>query len=43
MLGYPATQMDTQLDIYKSMRRLPRLLREVAELRKTVLKSGKDD
>jgi len=43
MLGYPATQMDKQMDIYKAQRRLPRLLREVAELRKAVFKSGKGD
>ncbi len=43
MLGYPATQMDKQVDQYKALRRLPRLLREVAELRKAVFKSGKDD
>ncbi len=43
MLGYPATQMDRQVESYKAMRRLPRLLREVAELKKTVFKSGKPD
>lgn len=43
MLGYPATQMDKQVELYKSQRRLPRLLREVAELRKAVFKTGKDD
>jgi UDP-3-O-[3-hydroxymyristoyl] glucosamine N-acyltransferase len=42
MLGYPATQMDRQMDIYKAQRRLPRLMREVADLRKAVFKSGKD-
>ena len=43
MLGYPATQMDRQMEIYKAQRRLPRLMREVAELRKAVFKSGKGD
>lgn len=43
MLGYPATQMDKQVEQYKALRRLPRLLREVAEMRKAVFKSGKDD
>ena len=43
MLGYPATQMDRQMDIYKAQRRLPRLLRDVAELRKAVFKSNTDD
>lgn len=40
MLGYPATKMDSQLEIYKSLRRLPRLLRDIAELKKAVFKSG---
>ncbi len=43
MLGYPATQMDRQMDIYKAQRRLPRLLREVADLRKAVFKPTKGD
>lgn len=43
MLGYPATQMDKQVEQYKAIRRLPRLLREVAELRKTVFKPDKGD
>lgn len=43
MLGYPATQMDKQVEIYKAQRRLPRLLREVAEMRKVVFKTGKED
>ncbi len=42
MLGYPATQMDKQVDMYKSIRRLPRLLRDVADLRKAVFKSNED-
>ncbi|QUJ77690.1 UDP-3-O-(3-hydroxymyristoyl)glucosamine N-acyltransferase [Sulfitobacter albidus] len=40
MLGYPATQMDKQVEAYKALRRLPRLLRDVAAL-KELLKSGK--
>lgn len=43
MLGYPATQMDKQVESYKALRRLPRLMREVAELRKAVFKSNKGD
>lgn len=43
MLGYPATQMDKQVDMYKAIRRLPRLLRDVADLRKAVFKPGSDD
>lgn len=40
MLGYPAVKMDTHIETYKALRRLPRLLREVAELKKIV--SNKD-
>lgn len=36
MLGYPATQMDGQLASYKALRRLPRLFRDVATLKKAV-------
>ena len=42
MLGYPAMQMDKQVEGYKALRRLPRLMREVAELKKAVFKSDKD-
>ena len=43
VLGYPATKMDTQLEIYKAVRRLPRVLRDVAALQKAVFKSGSKD
>ena len=43
MLGYPATQMDKQVEGYKALRRLPRLMREVAELRKAITGAGKTD
>jgi UDP-3-O-[3-hydroxymyristoyl] glucosamine N-acyltransferase len=33
MLGYPAMKMKTQLDIYKSLRRLPSLVRDLAKLK----------
>ena len=39
MLGYPAMKMETQLDIYKSLRRFPRMLKDIAQLKKTVSKS----
>ena len=42
MLGYPATQMDKQVEGYKALRRLPRLMRDVAELKKMVFKVTKD-
>ncbi|WP_372886509.1 UDP-3-O-(3-hydroxymyristoyl)glucosamine N-acyltransferase [Shimia sp.] len=38
ILGYPAMKMDSHLEIYKAQRRLPRLLKEVADLQKTVSK-----
>lgn len=43
MLGYPATPMDKQVESYKAVRRLPRLLRDVAALKEAVFKSGKGD
>jgi len=43
VLGYPATKMDNQLELYKTMRRLPRLLRDVAALQKAVFKPGSND
>ncbi len=38
MLGYPAIKMDQHVESYKGMRRLPRLFRDVAELKKAVSK-----
>jgi UDP-3-O-[3-hydroxymyristoyl] glucosamine N-acyltransferase len=43
MLGYPAMKMQTHLDIYKALRRLPRLFRDVATLQKAVPKPGEND
>jgi len=43
MLGYPAMKMDTQLDLYKQLRRLPRLIADVASLKKAVSKSDTSD
>ncbi len=43
MLGYPATPMDRQVESYKAMRRLPRLMADVAALKKAVFKTGKAD
>ncbi|MFD2739251.1 UDP-3-O-(3-hydroxymyristoyl)glucosamine N-acyltransferase [Sulfitobacter aestuarii] len=42
MLGYPATAMDKQMDIYRALRRLPRALRDIAALQKTVSKPDGD-
>jgi UDP-3-O-[3-hydroxymyristoyl] glucosamine N-acyltransferase len=36
MLGYPATKMESQLGIYKNLRRLKRLFADVKELKKSV-------
>lgn len=38
MLGYPAMKMDTHIEAYKGLRRLPRLFRDVATLQKAVSK-----
>lgn len=38
MMGYPAVKMTTHTEIYKAQRRLPRLLRDVAALKKAVFK-----
>lgn len=40
LMGYPAVKMETQTEIYKAQRRLPRLLRDVAALKKAVSKLG---
>ena len=36
LLGSPAMKMDTQIELYKAQRRLPRLLTQMSELQKTV-------
>jgi UDP-3-O-[3-hydroxymyristoyl] glucosamine N-acyltransferase len=43
MLGYPAMKMDTQLELYRQLRRLPRLITDVAKLKKAVSKPGPSD
>lgn len=43
MLGYPAMKMDTQLDLYKQLRRLPRLMADVAKLKKAVSNPDSSD
>ncbi len=42
MLGYPAVKMETQLEMHKAQRRLPRLARDVAALKSAVFKDGGD-
>lgn len=43
MMGYPAVKMTTHTEIYKAQRRLPRLMADVAALKKAVLKLGSND
>ncbi|TCL09421.1 UDP-3-O-[3-hydroxymyristoyl] glucosamine N-acyltransferase [Shimia isoporae] len=43
ILGYPAVKMDTNLEMYKSLRRLPRLSKQVADLQKSVSKRPSSD
>lgn len=43
ILGSPAVRMDTQVEINKSLRRLPRLAAQVAELRETVARLMQKD
>ncbi len=43
MLGYPAMKMDSHIEAYKGLRRLPRLVRDVAALKKAVSKLTGND
>lgn len=43
MLGYPAVRMDNHIETYKGLRRLSRLFRDVAELKKAVSKRDGND
>jgi len=43
LLGYPATKMETHVETYKALRRLPRLARQVADLQKAVSKPRNSD
>ncbi|TCP42180.1 UDP-3-O-(3-hydroxymyristoyl)glucosamine N-acyltransferase [Rhodovulum marinum] len=43
LLGYPAMRMETHVEAYKGLRRLPRLFAQVAELQKAVSKLGQSD
>lgn len=43
VMGYPAMRMEQNIEVYKALRRLPRLLRQIAELEKRVSKSGQSD
>jgi UDP-3-O-[3-hydroxymyristoyl] glucosamine N-acyltransferase len=41
LMGSPAVKLDTHVEMYKALRRLPRLARTVAELQKAVFKSDR--
>lgn len=43
VMGYPAMKMDLFVEVYKALRRLPRMARDVAEMKKSVSKSGASD
>ncbi|MGB0440172.1 MAG: UDP-3-O-(3-hydroxymyristoyl)glucosamine N-acyltransferase, partial [Paracoccaceae bacterium] len=43
LMGYPGIEMEKHIEIYKSLRRLPRLFREVASLKKDISKRGPSD
>ncbi|TCO69810.1 UDP-3-O-(3-hydroxymyristoyl)glucosamine N-acyltransferase [Rhodovulum euryhalinum] len=43
LLGYPAMRMETHVEVYKALRRLPRLFAQVAELQKSVSKRPGSD
>ena len=43
IMGSPAVKMDTNIETYKALRRLPRLIKQVAELRSLVGKGGASD
>jgi len=43
MLGYPGMKMQSHVETYKALRRLPRLMAQVAELQKAVSKSDQKD
>ena len=43
VLGYPAVKMDTHVEQYKALRRLPRILRDVEALKKSVFNRDKSE
>ena len=43
IMGYPAVQMKSHLDMYKATRRLPKALQDLAELKKAVLNRPQSD
>lgn len=43
MLGYPAMKMDRQIELFKAIRRVPRMIADIAALQKAVFKPGSKD
>ncbi len=43
VLGYPAVKMDTNMGMYRALRRLPRLAKQVAEMRRAMGQGKRDD
>lgn len=43
MMGYPAVKMETNTEMYKALRRLPRMLTKLAQGQNAVPKDGKSD
>ncbi|WP_420567329.1 UDP-3-O-(3-hydroxymyristoyl)glucosamine N-acyltransferase [Thalassovita sp.] len=43
LLGYPAMKMDQHIEVYKSLRRLPRLMRDISMLQKSLSKARDKD
>lgn len=43
VMGYPAVKMDSHVEIYKASRRLPRLMRDIEALKKTVFNRTKPE
>ncbi|WP_343115532.1 UDP-3-O-(3-hydroxymyristoyl)glucosamine N-acyltransferase [Ostreiculturibacter nitratireducens] len=42
VLGYPALKMEAQVEVWKHLRRLGRLVRDVAEMKELLAKRGRD-
>jgi UDP-3-O-[3-hydroxymyristoyl] glucosamine N-acyltransferase len=43
LLGYPAMKMDQHIEVYKALRRLPRLMRDISMLQKSLSKARDKD
>ncbi|SDC05931.1 UDP-3-O-(3-hydroxymyristoyl)glucosamine N-acyltransferase [Ruegeria marina] len=43
IMGYPGVKMDLHTEIYKAQRRLPRMMRDIDDLKKAVFKPGSSE